>query len=212
MKGYYFDKPRGRYRARIIINGVSKSKSFKTEIEAKQWYLDQNQKLSRFNFTEISIEDRILDHTEYRNGKLYYTTNWCNVKEGDEVGYTDSKGYLKLMSNGKVYSLHRLIWLKCHGTWPDDVIDHINGNKADNRIENLRDVKPELNNRNTKIYKTNKSGIMGVYRYRSGWRVTFRVNNKQKCFGVHKDFFEACCIRKSLEVKHEYHENHGRRP
>lgn len=57
---------------------------------------------------------------------------------------------------------HRIAWCLHYGSWPDHDIDHLNGERADNRISNLRDVTPTENMRNKRLYKTNSSGVAGL--------------------------------------------------
>jgi hypothetical protein len=78
-------------------------------------------------------------------------------------GSLDKDGYLILKIKGKQYKSHRLVWLLENGKFPDNVIDHINRNKLDNRIVNLRDVPQSVNVENTKRYKNKDTGIVGVY-------------------------------------------------
>jgi HNH endonuclease/AP2 domain len=106
---------------------------------------------------------------------------------GKSNGWPDKNGYLYLMVDGKNYAYHRLIWLYVHGKFPNNEIDHINGNKADNRIANLRDVTRTQNMQNEiKVRKSSSSGFMGVRfrKDRNTWTATIRVNGKQKRLGV----------------------------
>ncbi len=91
--------------------------------------------------------------------------------------------------------------------WPN-IIDHINRDGTDNRIENLRSISNAENQRNRSIFKTNKTGINGVvFDCKSN---TYKIYIGDKMYlGSTKDFFEACCIRKSAERKLNFHENHG---
>ena len=81
------------------------------------------------------------------------------VKAGSIEGCTTSKGYRQIRIHGKWYKAHRLIWLLETGRWPTNQIDHINGDKLDNRFCNLRDVDNFTNSRNR---KNNTSGVVGV--------------------------------------------------
>ncbi len=91
-------------------------------------------------------------------------------------------------------------------------VDHINGVKTDNRWLNLRMVTPSENTKNAARSKANKSGITGVMwmpRYKK-WKSYISSQKKVMALGMHEDFYEAVCTRKSAEVKYGFHENHGR--
>ena len=113
---------------------------------------------------------------------------------------------------GKGYLLHRVIWLIETGEWPKQ-IDHINGDPADNRWTNLRNVENTRNMRNKAMFKNNTSGIMGVCWGKKGKRWYSTIYDKGKIVPLYwgLDFFEACCRRKSAELKYGYHKNHGKR-
>lgn len=91
-----------------------------------------------------------------------------SIKIGQPAGYVDNKtGYVVIMINGYHYYVHRLIWTYFYGDYPEGeqpLIDHINGKKADNRIENLRVSSSGENSRNRKKASDNTSGITGVRR------------------------------------------------
>lgn len=127
---------------------------------------------------------------------------------GREAGSIRSDGrYRTVFLNGKRYYTHRVIWKMVHGPIPKDLcIDHINGNGLDNRIKNLRLVTRSENQRNRAIGRDARLKIQGVYPRGSGYQV--------QCAGEYitftKDFFEACCARKSAEAQKGFHPNHGR--
>lgn len=94
------------------------------------------------------------------------------IKEGEIAGSLDAKGYVCIRVSGKTYKAHRLAWLYVYGQMPTGEIDHINHSKADNRIENLRDVSKAVNQQNPKTIK-------GVQKDRSRFRSQIRVNGKR---------------------------------
>ena len=112
----------------------------------------------------------------------------------------DNRGYIRIVIYQKKYYAHRLAFLYFHGNIPT-VIDHINGDTSDNRIENLRDVTTRVNAINSKKRKTNKSGITGVCFSKRDklWIANIKINYKGFYFNT-KDFFEAVCWRKSKEL------------
>lgn len=97
------------------------------------------------------------------------------------VGYIDSMGYSVIPFRRKRYSAHRLAWLYVTGKWPEKFIDHINGIKSDNRIENLREATNAENHQNLKnAMKSNKSGFLGVSKRsdRNKWVASIKLNGK----------------------------------
>lgn len=112
---------------------------------------------------------------------------------------------------GKFYA-HRLIWAIQTGAWPEQDIDHINGDRADNRWGNLRAVDRKTNSRNARRRSTNTSGMMGV-KWQPGldkWRAQIMVDGRNIALGCFDDFDEACAARKAAERRYGFHENHGR--
>jgi len=130
---------------------------------------------------------------------------------GDTAGRLNHDGYFRVAIDGHQYMAHRLIWLYVYGEWPDGEIDHINGMPSDNRIINLRSVSHQENSINKKLISTSTSGIAGICwnKSNSNWRVRINTDHYRENLGSYKDFFEACCARKSAERKYGYHANHG---
>lgn len=120
-------------------------------------------------------------------------------------------GYVYLRVLGTAYKAHRLAYFYATGSWPDGDIDHINGDRADNRLSNLRVVDDAANSKNQQVYKNNTSGVPGVKYKKGSCRWEVYISNSPRIYvGSSKDWFEAVCMRKSAEICHGYHQNHGR--
>lgn len=120
--------------------------------------------------------------------------------------------YILVGLDSNFYRAHRLIWKICTGFDPTGEIDHINGDRSDNRIDNLRDVSSSENHRNKSIRIGRKIKIMGVYfcEKSNKWYSQIYENGKNIHLGRFSCFLDACCARKSAELKYNYHKNHNR--
>lgn len=121
-------------------------------------------------------------------------------------GRTNANGYLVGCILGRNYTAHRIIWKMIHGLEPD-TIDHINGVRTDNRIENLRAVDMAAQSKNKSRYKTNTSGFAGVTSAPYGM---WKAQIGSEYLGLFRSPEEAAAARKEAEEKLGYHENHGR--
>jgi hypothetical protein len=110
-----------------------------------------------------------------------------NVQIGDKAGCKwGDRGYWRVKIDSKAYSYHRLVWLYMTGAWPLGEIDHKNGEKTDNRFENLRDVTSSVNQQNRRApQRNNVVGLLGVYweSRRSKWISRIMVNGKKRFVG-----------------------------
>lgn len=104
---------------------------------------------------------------------------------------------------------HRVAWAIHHGKWPEDQIDHINGNPSDNRISNLRSVSNCENGKNTKLNSRNTSGHIGVSWHKQLGKWTVRIGKKH--LGVYPSFEAAVKARQAEQERLGYHPNHGRK-
>lgn len=131
---------------------------------------------------------------------------WNAKYAGKVAGATHKTGYVHIKVDGKVMKAHRIVWALHNDAMPDKTIDHINGVKADNRIENLRHVTQKENCQNMKA--RNGSIISGVYlRNQRGfdyWYASISVDSVKKHLIATADLFEAICARKSAEIKYGY--------
>jgi hypothetical protein len=133
--------------------------------------------------------------------------NSHNIKIGDEAGYINSEGYRKVMIDGRYYPASHIIWCGEHGYWSENIIDHKDRIRDNNRIKNLREVSRQCNNRNTCIAKNNTSGIKGVtfHKASSKWLAQIIVNKKMGYLGVYPDFDDAVCARLAAEQCLNWH-------
>lgn len=123
------------------------------------------------------------------------------------AGTPHNQGYVQISINRTRYLAHRLAWMYVHGEWPKHCLDHINGVRSDNRIENLRDVTHQVNAQNQRaVGKRNTSGLMGVgwRKDRQKWRATITLNQKQKFLGVFDTAGQA--HEAYLNAKRQFHE------
>jgi len=129
---------------------------------------------------------------------------------GDTAGY-DVKGYTMMSIHDSRYYAHRLAWLWKHGEFPTFEIDHINHNRKDNRICNLREVKHIDNCRNCSMNSNNTSGATGVYfnKITKLWLANITVNKVRKYIGEYSNKADAIRARKSYEEYYGFHKNHG---
>jgi len=162
----------------------------------------------------LLTQDRVKDLFNYDSETGILTNRFkrsYNELVGKEAGSMTAEGYRNVRINFILYRVHRVIWLYVHGEWPTHQIDHINGIRDDNRLENLRVVTHQENHKNQKRPRTNTSGIMGVCLVQGNyWKARIKVDGKDIHLYYGKDFFEACCARKYAENKYGFHANHGR--
>lgn len=125
---------------------------------------------------------------EPSTGKFFWLKRTGGAsKAGIEAfGTNDGRGYVRIGIFGHIYKAHRLAMFLSYGKFPDMEIDHINGNKSDNRLINLREVCRETNQQNCiYAYKNNSTGLLGVSQHKPGvWRARLCVEGKNKSLGL----------------------------
>ena len=135
-----------------------------------------------------------------------------NIKPGDRAGCLFPRrrsggAYWAIKFSRQRILAHRAAWAIYYGAWPDQEIDHINGDGIDNRIENLRECSRSENLRNKRFTGRSKSGIPGVF-----FRETTRqwlVKIGGEYVGCYSCLLEAASARKSMENKLGYSSRHG---
>jgi hypothetical protein len=166
---------------------------------------------------------RLLVRYEPETGKLYWLTRpriffrddrehkrWNTRYAGTEAFSLKASGYYEGMVFRTPYRAHRVAWAVHYGEWPEHDIDHIDGNPANNKLDNLRAVTRAENCRNTAIHKNNTSGALGVAKHGDRWKAYIRVDGRNIHLGVFGTLDEARASRKAAEGRYGYHPNHGR--
>lgn len=149
--------------------------------------------------------DDALRYFEYKDGLLYWKESTSKrAKVGKIAGYKNWCGYYVVSLHGVKYRAHRIIWLLAHGYWPENYIDHIDGNTGNNSIENLREVSQQCNLRNCKVSKNNTSGVSGVsFNKTLGyWTASIKNMYVDDHLGYFKTKIDAVKARYNAELKH----------
>lgn len=151
-------------------------------------------------------QDLLNELFEYCDGNLYWKVSKTNqIKQGDKAGFNNFLGYCVIKINSKAYKAHRLIYIMHYGENPK-IIDHIDNNPFNNKIENLRAATKIQNGYNAKIRRDNSSGIKGVgwAKRVNKWCAYCTVNKKQHHLGFFDDIKEAeKVVKKFRELHHK---------
>ncbi len=148
-------------------------------------------------------KQRIDELFEYCEGNLYRKISLGNQKIGDMAGFMNKRGYWQIQFDGKKYQLHRVIFFLHNGYLPDE-LDHIDNNRSNNKIENLRPATRSENLKNTLLRCDNSSGHKNVQFHAptSKWKVSLRVNGKKKHIGLYDDIEIAALVADEARKLH----------
>lgn len=140
------------------------------------------------------------------SGLFIWKVRRPHIKVGDAAGCVAcDTGYVLLSVDNVKYKAHRIAWLVTHGDLPKMDIDHINGDRSDNRISNLRAVDRRVNLQNMRwATSLNKSGLLGVSPNHKRWAASIRVNGKKKHLGTFdtpQQAQEAYVVEKAISHK-----------
>ena len=150
----------------------------------------------------LPSQKKLQELFDYRDGELYWKERIkSDIDISKPAGYILKDGYRAIQIKGKKYKAHRLIWKYQHGKDPKEFIDHIDGNRLNNNIKNLRESTRQQNGFNRGPQKNNKIGIKGVRKFGNKYRATIIVNGKNKHLGMFFTIEEARLVREEAENK-----------
>jgi hypothetical protein len=163
---------------------------------------------------------------EPETGRLYWRERTPEMYSGPRAGATckrfntkfagaeamasiDSNGYRHGYVWGSLQRTHRVICAMINGSWPTSDIDHINGDKTDNRAENLAEKSTQLNCRNSRMKRNNTSGTTGICKRGSKWYASITDSGSQRHLGVFEAKFDAVIARLLAEKALGFSTRHG---
>lgn len=139
-----------------------------------------------------------------------------NVRFAHKEAFTtkDNRGYLNGVIFNRRLKAHRVAYAMHHGKWPKNQVDHMDGDRTNNKILNLRDATNQENARNMTKSSRNTSGTIGVtwHKHSRLWHAKIRANGKNVSLGYFRNLSDAAAARKVAERKYGYAPTHGRDP
>lgn len=148
-----------------------------------------------------AIDPELREFIRYdsETGKLFWAKPRRGVTVGSEAGCLNDRGYRRIMVKGACVKAHRLAWFLFHDEEPAGELDHINGDRDDNRIENLRVVTSRENNQNRSAHRNGRLLGATFHRHARKWHAQIRVGDTHKHLGyfeteleAHEAYMRAC--------------------
>lgn len=139
-------------------------------------------------------------------------SSWNKRMANKEAAWDSGQGYYRITVLHVGVGAHRVAWALTHGEWPSGPLDHINGDRRDNRLSNLRLSTVAENNRNCRKRRDNSSGMAGVYYCRTfnRWKAQVRLNGKSISLGTFTDREDAMAARIKAIENLPFSERHGK--
>lgn len=159
---------------------------------------------SKCNCGTNQEELKRLYHYDSETGVFTFKERRFGVKQGSPAGSRDPiNGYMRMRVKGVLYLAHRLAWLYVNGDWPKKEIDHLDRNRENNRISNLREVTRSENLANKSLYRSSKTGLRGVHWHKQHRKfcASIQINGKRRHVGLFKTANEAELAYKEQSVK-----------
>lgn len=162
--------------------------------------------LDRMNMIEVNVSRlrELFDHNPATGALIWRPRPGTarNDRAGKPAGHAKKDGYVIVSVDGALYLKHRICWALFYGEWPQSYIDHIDGNPRNNAIANLRLASPSQNIQNTKHYRSNKTGVKGVYLHKHGKYEAFISKDKRRLYlGLFNDLASATAARAKAETE-----------
>ena len=148
--------------------------------------------------TEAELDQIILNYyLEYKEGELYHK------RLGKRMGTPLNNQYLTFNLKNKRYLVHRAVYVMHHGVYPETV-DHINNDRSNNKIENLRGATQAQNNKNASLSKRNTSGVKGIAWIEASrkWKAKCMVDRIDHYLGMYESMDDAVRAVSEFRVKH----------
>ena len=150
----------------------------------------------------LPSQKKLQELFDYKDGELYWKEKThSSIDLSKPAGHIGKDGYRRIQIERKLYKSHRLVWKYHCGKDPKEFIDHIDGNKSNNNIKNLREATRQQNSFNKITQKNNKLGIKGVRKDGNKYIATIFINGKVKYLGVFNTIEEARLVREEAEIK-----------
>jgi len=180
----------------------------------------------KFNPIPKDIGDYVAYSEESSTGLINKVSRSSNARKGEEAGYINDRGYFYMTFRHKTYASHRIIYFLNTGIDPEEKqVDHIDGDKLNNKISNLRLATYKQNGDNRKKSRNNTSGVTGVYWHKRINKYTSSITCNGKIFGLgnfnKSDKDKAIAVRiaagtdprfKDQEFRHPHNDEHAPSP